>query len=258
MASFRDRSWSASTRAAGRWATRSAATISRCSTRPAANTASRSASANWSCAPYDSPEGQQYLAAVRCGINGAFANRQALAHLAREAFHQALRVRPDEITTLYEIAHNTAKVEEHEVERRSRKQVLVHRKGATRAFGPGRPELPAAYREVGQPVLVGGTMGTCSYICTAHKRRWTRPLAARCTAQDASSRASRPPSSSGARRSSRNWREQGILIRAHSRKGRRRRGAGRVQGRNRVVDIMHDAGIIRKVARVRPLICIKG
>jgi tRNA-splicing ligase RtcB len=89
------------------------------------------------CAPIDSPEGRRYIAAVNCGINGAFANRQALAHLARETFHRVLGVAPEEIATLYEVAHNTAKIEEHEIDGAS-KRVVVHRKGATRAFGPGR------------------------------------------------------------------------------------------------------------------------
>jgi tRNA-splicing ligase RtcB len=209
------------------------------------------------CAPYDSPEGRQYMAAVRCGINVAFANRQALAHLTREGFHQALGTRPDEITTLYEIAHNTAKVEEHEVNGR-RKQVIVHRKGATRAFGPGRPELPAAYRQVGQPVLVGGTMGTCSYILHGTQKAMGE------TFGSALHGAGRVLSRKQATKQF--WGEtiiqdlaaQGILIRAHSKKGVAEEAPGAYKDATEVVDIMHSAGIIQKVARVRPLICIKG
>jgi tRNA-splicing ligase RtcB len=209
------------------------------------------------CAPFDSPEGRQYLAAVRCGINGAFANRQALAHLAREAFHQALRVRPDEITTLYEIAHNTAKVEEHEIDG-TRKEVIVHRKGATRAFGPGRPELPQAYRAIGQPVLVGGTMGTCSYILHGTQRAMEE------TFGSALHGAGRTLSRKQATKQF--WgdtviqelREKGILIRAHSKRGVAEEAPGAYKDAEEVVDIMHEAGIVRKVARVRPLVCIKG
>jgi len=209
------------------------------------------------CAPYDSPEGRQYMAAVCCGINVAFANRQALAHLAREAFHQALNVRPDEITTLYEIAHNTAKVEEHEVNG-VRKQVVVHRKGATRAFGPGRPELPEAYRAVGQPVLVGGTMGTCSYILHGTQKAMDE------TFGSALHGAGRVLSRKQATKQFwgetiiKELGEQGILIRAHSKKGVAEEAPGAYKDAEEVVDIMHQAGIIRKVARVRPLICIKG
>src|SRR3990172_4939495 len=115
------------------------------------------------CAPFNSPEGQKYYTAVNCGINMAFANRQAITHLTRLAFERAVGLKPEEITTLYEIAHNTVKVERHNVDGQE-KELVVHRKGSTRAFGPNRPEVPAAYRAVGQPVLIGGTMGTHSYI----------------------------------------------------------------------------------------------
>jgi tRNA-splicing ligase RtcB len=213
-------------------------------------------------APCNSPEGQRYLAAVRCGINGAFANRQALAHLAREAFHQALRVRPDAISTLYEVGHNTAKVEEHEVVSTAgeqvRKPVLVHRKGATRAFGPDHPILPPAYREVGQPVLVGGTMGTSSWILSG-----TRKASAQ-TFGSALHGAGRVLSRKQATKQF--WGEtviqelgaQGTLIRAHSKKGVAEEAPGAYKDVNQVVDIMAQAGIVRRVARVRPLICIKG
>jgi tRNA-splicing ligase RtcB len=209
------------------------------------------------CAPYDSPEGRSYLAAVRCGINGAFANRQALAHLAREAFHQALRVRPDEITTLYEVAHNTAKVEEHEVDG-VRKELIVHRKGATRAFGPGRPELPGAYREVGQPVLVGGTMGTCSYILHGTQRAMNETFGSALHGAGRTLSRKQATKQFWGETIIQELDEQGILIRAHSKKGVAEEAPGAYKDVETVVDIMQQAGIIRKVARVRPLICIKG
>jgi len=209
------------------------------------------------CAPIDSPEGRQYLAAVNCGINCAFANRQAIAHLTRRAFHDALGVRPQEIATLYEIGHNTAKVEEHEVDGQIKK-LVVHRKGATRAFGPGRKELPAVYRAVGQPVLVGGTMGTCSFILHGTKR------AMEDTFGSALHGAGRTLSRRQAKKQF--WggdviaalAEQGIVIRAHSKAGVAEEAPGAYKDVEQVVEIMHNAGIIRKVARVRPLICIKG
>jgi tRNA-splicing ligase RtcB len=209
------------------------------------------------CAPYSSPEGQRYLAAVRCGINGAFANRQALAHLAREAFHQALQVRPDEITTLYEVGHNTAKVEEHRVSG-GRRPLIVHRKGATRAFGPGHPSLPQAYREIGQPVLVGGTMGTASYILAGtHK-------AEEATFGSALHGAGRILSRKQATKQFRGptvvqeLDARGTVVRAHSRRGVAEEAPGAYKDVDRVVEIMERAGIVRRVARVRPLICIKG
>lgn len=209
------------------------------------------------CAPFDSPEGRRYLAAVCCGINGAFANRQALAHLAREAFHHALGIRPTEIETLYEIAHNTAKVEKHRVNGKL-KTLVVHRKGATRAFGPGRDELPAAYRAVGQPVLVGGTMGTHSYILHGTQKAMDETFgsalhgAGRVLSRRQATRRFRADAIT------RDLGAQGIVIRGHSRRGLAEEAPGAYKDVDRVVEIMHRAGIIRKVARVKPLICIKG
>jgi len=209
------------------------------------------------CAPVNSPEGQEYLSAVNCGINCAFANRQALAHLARLGFQKTLGVRPDRIPTLYEVAHNTAKVETHEIEGRTKK-LVVHRKGATRAFGPGHPELPDAYREVGQPVLVGGTMGTFSYILHGTE------LAMQDTFGSALHGAGRMLSRRQAKK--KYWggdviqelANRGIAIRAHSKAGVAEEAPGAYKDVDQVVDVMHNAGIIRKVARVRPLICVKG
>jgi tRNA-splicing ligase RtcB len=209
------------------------------------------------CAPISSEEGQRYLAAVRCGINGAFANRQALAHLARKAFRRALGTTPDEITTLYEVAHNTAKVEEHRVGGKA-KTVLVHRKGATRAFGPGCSELPEDYRDVGQPVLVGGTMGTSSYILHG------TPRAMEDTFGSALHGAGRVLSRRQATKRFRademtsDLAAQGIVVRGHSRRGLAEEAPGAYKDVDQVVDVMHEAGIIRKVARVRPLVCVKG
>lgn len=209
------------------------------------------------CAPIGSPEGRRYLAAVNCGINGAFANRQALAHLVREAFHQALGVRPDEITTLYEVAHNTARVEEHQVEGRT-KQVLVHRKGATRALGPGQAGLPQAYRSVGQPVLVGGTMGTCSYVLRGTEKAMDDTFGS--ALHGAGRRLSRRQASKQFRADemTRELAAQGIIVRGHSKRGLAEEAPGAYKDADNVVHVMHEAGIIRKVARLQPLICIKG
>jgi tRNA-splicing ligase RtcB len=209
------------------------------------------------CAPISSEEGQRYLAAVRCGINGAFANRQALAHLARKAFRRALGTAPDEITTLYEVAHNTAKVEEHRVGGKA-KTVLVHRKGATRAFGPGRSELPEDYRDVGQPVLVGGTMGTSSYILCGTSRAMEDTFgsalhgAGRVLSRRQATKRFHADEMTG------DLAVQGIVVRGHSKKGLAEEAPGAYKNVDEVVDVMHEAGIVRKVARVRPLVCVKG
>ena len=209
------------------------------------------------CAPFDSPEGQRYFAAVRCGINYAFANRQALAHLARTAFQQVLGTRPEQIQTLYEVAHNTAKVERHQIDGRER-EVLVHRKGATRAFGPGLAQLPEAYRPVGQPVLVGGTMGTASYILHGTQKAMEETFGS--ALHGAGRVLSRRQATKKFRADTlvQGLLKQGIVVRGHSRRGLAEEAPGAYKDVHSVVDIMHNAGIIRKVARVRPMVCIKG
>lgn len=209
------------------------------------------------CAPFDSPEGREYMAAVYCGINVAFANRQALAHLTREAFQKALKIKPTQIATLYEVAHNTAKVETHQINGTT-KQVVVHRKGATRAFGPGRPEVPQAYRHVGQPVLVGGTMGTCSYILRGTQRAMEETFGS--ALHGAGRVMSRNQAIKQFRADDliRSMAQQGIVVRGHSKKGLAEEAPDAYKDVEQVVEIMHAAGIVHKVARVRPLICIKG
>lgn len=119
------------------------------------------------CAPIRSPEGQDFYQAMACGINCALANRQILSHLVREAFAQLLPQAT--LPLIYDVSHNTCKIEEHKVNAQT-KPLYVHRKGATRALGPGHPDLPAHYRDTGQPVLIGGTMGSHSYILAGNKQ----------------------------------------------------------------------------------------
>jgi tRNA-splicing ligase RtcB len=209
------------------------------------------------CAPIKSPEGRSYLSAVNAGINCAFANRQAISHLARGAFARITGIAPDSIKLLYDVAHNTCKVETHDVDGQTKK-VLVHRKGATRAFGPGRPEVPERYRGVGHPLLIGGTMGTASYIL-----RGTEKGMAECfgsTVHGAGRALSRV-------KAKHTWRgtevikeleERGIIIRSRSKSGAAEEAPGAYKDVDRVVNIMHNAGVNRKVARLRPLACIKG
>jgi tRNA-splicing ligase RtcB len=209
------------------------------------------------CAPCESPEGRRYMAAVCCGINVAFANRQALAHLAREAFRRALGIRPEEIKTLYEVAHNTAKAETHAIDGQMRR-MIVHRKGATRAFGPGYPEVSLAYREVGQPVLVGGTMGTSSFILHGTQKAMDETFGS--ALHGAGRVLSRNQAIKQFRADTlvRNLAEKGIIVRGHSRRGLAEEAPGAYKDVGEVVEIMHRAGIIQKVARLRPLVCIKG
>ncbi len=209
------------------------------------------------CAPIHSPEGQQYLSAVNAGINCAFANRHVISHLARKAVSTIMGIDTEEMELLYDVAHNTCKVETHEVEGES-KELLVHRKGATRAFGPGRIEVPEAYRQIGQPLLVGGSMGTASYIL-----RGTETGMKECFGS-AVHGAGRALSRMKAKK---RWRgtevikellERGIIIRARSQPGVAEEAPGAYKDVDRVVDIMHRAGVNEKVARLRPIACIKG
>jgi tRNA-splicing ligase RtcB len=209
------------------------------------------------CAPVDSPEGRRYIGAVNCGINGAFANRQALAHLARETFRRVFGIAHAEVATLYEVAHNTAKVEQHEVGG-ARKRVVVHRKGATRAFGPGSPQLPAAYREIGQPVLVGGTMGTSSYVLRGTEKAMEDTFGSALHGAGRVMSRRQATKRFRADRMTRELASEGIVIRGHSKRGLAEEAPGAYKDVENVVQVMHDADIIRKVARLRPMVCIKG
>ncbi|MBI5344464.1 MAG: RtcB family protein, partial [Deltaproteobacteria bacterium] len=209
------------------------------------------------CAPINSPEGKAYLSAVYCGMNCAFANRQALTHLTRSSFARVMGIRPEAIHLLYDVAHNTCKVETHNIAGVDKK-VLIHRKGATRAFGPGRVEVPEKYRSVGHPLLVGGTMGTASYIL-----RGTGKGMAECfgSAVHGAGRAMSRV------QSKRQWSgsqiikelgERGIIIRSGSKSGVAEEAPGAYKDVDKVVDIMHNAGVNQKVAKMRPVICVKG
>ncbi len=209
------------------------------------------------CAPINSEEGWRYFTAVNCGINCAFANRQAIAHLTRLAFTGITQVRPEEITQLYDVGHNTCKIETHTLDG-STKRLLVHRKGATRAFGPGRTEIPDKYRSVGQPLLVGGSMGTASYILRGTEKGMEECFGSAVHgAGRALSRVQAKKQWKGTE-IIKELKDKGIVIRAKSRSGVAEEAPGAYKDVDRVVEIMHQAGVNRKVARLRPMVCIKG
>ena len=207
------------------------------------------------CAPINSPIGQTYLAAMRAGINCALANREIITHLTREAFASVLpRAR---LTVFYDVSHNTCKVEQHLIDG-TPKQLFVHRKGATRAFGPGHADLPDAFRAVGQPVLIGGSMGTASYILAGTRESETLSFSSSCHG------AGRAMSRHQAKRT---WRgttvidelaQRGIIIRSRSMRGVAEEAPGAYKDVSAVVQAANDAGISSKVARLEPLVCIKG
>lgn len=207
------------------------------------------------CAPLDSPLGKEYLGAMRAGVNCALANRQIITHLTRQA---AASVFPGiHLGLLYDVSHNTCKLEKHVVAGR-KKDLFVHRKGATRAYGPGHPDLPPSFRDAGQPVLIGGSMGTCSYVLCGAKESEDRAFSSACHgAGRAMSR----------HQATRQWKgrelvdqlaSQGIIIRSPSLRGIAEEAPLAYKDVGAVVDAAHRAGLAHKVARLEPLICIKG
>jgi tRNA-splicing ligase RtcB (3'-phosphate/5'-hydroxy nucleic acid ligase) len=211
------------------------------------------------CAPLNSPEGEAYLAAMRAAANYAFANRQVLAHLARQAFEQVFagRFQNWRLHQVYDIAHNMGKVETHTIAGRQVK-VCVHRKGATRAFGPGAPGLPSEYLSIGQPVLVPGSMGTASWVLTGTETSMERSYGSSCHG------AGRVMSRSQAKREvrgdqlRRDLEADGIAVRAGSLPGLAEEAPNAYKDVDEVVETVIGAGIARKTARLRPVAVIKG
>lgn len=207
------------------------------------------------CAPIESPLGGKYLGAMRAAINCALANRQIITHLVRQAFAEAM---PEaDLSVLYDVSHNTCKVEEHIVDGHQ-KRLFIHRKGATRAFGPNHPAIPEALRPYGQPVLIGGTMGTASYILVGTPESESRSFSSSC--HGAGRQMSR-------HQATKQWRgrelidelgHRGIIIRSPSPRGVAEEAPGAYKDVGAVVEASEKAGLSRRVARLEPLICIKG
>jgi tRNA-splicing ligase RtcB (3'-phosphate/5'-hydroxy nucleic acid ligase) len=211
------------------------------------------------CAPGTSPEGQAYLGAMRAAANFAFANRQCLAHWAREAFERALGISPRDLDLrlVYDVAHNIAKEEEHEVEGR-RRRLLVHRKGATRAFPPGHPELPEVYRTIGQPVLIPGDMGRYSYVLVGAPGAMRETFGSTCHgAGRVMSRTAAVKAARG-RSIAEELAARGILARAAGRDALAEEMSEAYKDVTSVVEVVERAGLSRVVARLRPLGVVKG
>ncbi|HSB11537.1 MAG TPA: RtcB family protein [Blastocatellia bacterium] len=206
-------------------------------------------------APIKSEVGEKYLGAMRAAINCALANREIITHLVRQAFAEVLPTA--ELVLIYDVSHNTCKVEEHAVDGVS-KRLFVHRKGATRAFGPGHPDLPAALKDIGQPVLIGGTMGTASYILVGTRESEALSFSSSCHGAGRSM---------SRHQATRQWRGRalvdelagrGIIIRSPSMRGVAEEAPGAYKDVTAVVDAADQAKISRKVARLEPLVCVKG
>jgi tRNA-splicing ligase RtcB len=211
------------------------------------------------CAPLSSPEGQDYQSVMKAAANYAFANREVLTYQIRRSFEDALvgKLNDYEVYQVYDIAYNMAKVEEHKVDGRQ-VEACVHRKGATRAFGPGSPVLPEVYRDIGQPVLVPGSMGTASWVLVGTDQSMAETFGSSCHG------AGRTMSRTKAKKTV--WgsdlrdelETQGIRVRAGSMAGLAEEAPLAYKDVDRVVDVVHGAGIGHKVARLEPLAVIKG
>ena len=207
------------------------------------------------CAPIHSDVGQSYLGAMRAAVNCALANREILGHFARRIFAHFFP--GQNLSLLFDVSHNTCKVEPHMVGGK-RRHLFVHRKGATRAFGPGHESLPARLRPVGQPVLIGGSMGTASYILVGEISAEQKAFSSACHgAGRAMSRHAALKQWSG-RKVQDELAAQGILIRSPSTRGIAEEAPGAYKDVGAVVAAAEHAGLARRVARLRPLICIKG
>jgi tRNA-splicing ligase RtcB len=207
------------------------------------------------CAPVKSDVGRQYIGAMNCGINCAVANRQVLTHLVRQVFSDLFP--KANLVLLYDVSHNTCKVEQHKVHGRTEK-LYIHRKGATRAFGPGHPSLPPTLKVTGQPVLIGGTMGTASYILVGTEKGMDLSFGSCCHgAGRAMSR----------KQATKRWHgkdvirllaERGIVIRGASTRGVAEEAPGAYKDVTTVVEATEKAELAKKVAKLEPLICVKG
>jgi len=211
------------------------------------------------CAPFGSPEGQAYFGAMTAAANAAFANRQVITHRVREAFGAVFGRDPRELglTVVYDVCHNTAKVERHLVDGQLL-ELVVHRKGATRAFGPGAPDVPEAYREIGQPVIIGGSMETGSALLVGTAAAMAETFGS--TAHGAGRTMSRGEAKRRTRGETllRDMEARGILVRAASRSGVAEEAGFAYKDLASVVEVLDRLGISRRVASLVPIGGVKG
>lgn len=209
------------------------------------------------CAPVHSPEGAAYLGAMRAAANYAFCNRQLLAHQAREVFHRILG-KGLAMDLVYDVAHNIAKMEEHDVGGGCCKPVCVHRKGATRAFPPGHPEIPELYQKIGQPVIIPGSMGTASWVLAGLPGSMEQSFGTTCHGAGRMMSRTEAVRRAAGRRIDKELDAIGVIARARGAKGLAEEQPAAYKDVDQVVEVVHKAGISKKVARLRPIGVIKG
>ncbi len=207
------------------------------------------------CAPVDSEIGRRYLGAMRAGINCALANRQIITQLVRHAFATVLP--QADLTLLYDVSHNTCKLETH-VCNGAAKPVFIHRKGATRALGPGHPDLPDGLRAIGQPVLIGGPMGTASYILVGTAAGERLAFSSSCHGAGRAMSRHKALHTWTGRQVIDELAARGIVVKSPSSRGVAEEAPGAYKDVGAVVDAAHAAGLSRKVAKLMPLVCVKG
>jgi len=211
------------------------------------------------CAPVSSTEGQRYLGAMACAANFAFTNRQMITHWVRETFEQTLKMSPRDLKLdlIYDVCHNIAKIETHTVNG-GKKRLCVHRKGATRAFPPNHPEIPADYRSIGQPVLIPGDMGRCSYVLVGTERAMEETFGSTCHGAGRVMSRHQAMKAAKGRAITRELEDKGIIVRGASRGTITEEIPEAYKDVNDVVNVVHHAGISRKVVKLIPMGVIKG
>lgn len=207
------------------------------------------------CAPILSDLGQDYLGAMRAAINCAFANREILTHFIREIFAEIFPAK--QLDLLYDVSHNTCKEETHRIDGRER-QLFVHRKGATRAFGPGHAEIPIEFRNSGQPVFIGGSMGTGSYVMRGIETSEERAFSSACHGSGRAMSRTKALKQWQGRAVMDELKKQGILVRSASFRGIAEEAPDAYKNIHSVVDATEEAGLAAKVAYLKPLVCVKG
>jgi tRNA-splicing ligase RtcB len=211
------------------------------------------------CAPVSSPEGERYLEAMACAANFAFANRQMITHWVRETFEQVFKKGPKDLKLdlIYDVCHNIAKIENHTVNGK-RKKLCVHRKGATRAFPPNHPDIPLEYQSTGQPVLIPGDMGRCSYVLVGTERAMEETYGSTCHGAGRVMSRHQAIKAAKGRAITRELEDKGIIVKGASRGTIVEEMPDAYKDVNDVVNVVHHAGISQKVAKLIPMGVIKG
>jgi len=210
----------------------------------------------FACVPFNSPEGQRYFSAMAAAANYAWANRQMITHFVRKAWKSILGEKASSLIALYDVAHNIIKKEKYNINGKET-EVAVHRKGATRAFPPGHPEIPEKYRDVGQPVIIPGSMGTASYVLVGAKEAEEAFYSTCHGAGRTMSRNAAIKNLSG-REIVENLEKGGIIVKCYSIKGIAEEAPQAYKNIDEVIEVVHQAGLAKKVAKLSPLAVIKG